>query len=304
MNSEHRQAAWFRAPIALLALILLALGLLAGAPAALADPPVSNIDVACQAQQGELDSVRAAISAHNAQPHLFKIPQEQAAYDAYNAEADALDARKARAVSSLKSCVEAFQQVSEGGPLPKPSQDRINDLNDAKSKLPPNYVPPTNPPTRGGSNGKPAMTTVDPPMKPLFVSLRDPRAGNQTLKPAQPIGKVGDPDPSQPGKTIPPMGNDPTKPAIVPDHIVPLAQIVYMPGFIKLPVEQMYMVANSPMNLQWMTKSANAIKNSGSAARVAGADPKWLDEQLALEGSTKAKLQKIIDKLLAALPPG
>ncbi|MDT5009593.1 MAG: hypothetical protein QOH57_1210, partial [Mycobacterium sp.] len=223
-------------------------------------------------------------------------------YDAYNAEADALDARKARANANLQSCQDAFEQIAEGGPLPKPTQQRIDALNDGKGKLPPGYSPPKNPPTKG--TGPNAPTVVDPPMKPMFKSLRDPKAGNQTLKPTEPIGKVGGPDPARPGTTLPGLKSDPTKPAVVPDHIIPLAQMMYMPGFIKLPAEQMYMVANSPLNLQWMSFAANSMKNSGSAARVANASPQWLEQQLALEASTRDKLQKVIDKLLAALPPG
>jgi hypothetical protein len=300
MNRAHLQASWARKLMAVLAMILLASGLPISAPTVHADPPTSNIDLACRAQLSEIDSVKAAISAHNAQPHTFTLPAQQAAFDAYNAEADALDARKATANQNLKSCQDAFQEVSEGGSLPKPTQQRIDNLNAGKSKLPPNYVPPKNPPTKG-KNGP---TVVDPPMKPMFESMRDPKAGNQTFKPSQPIGKVGDPDPGIPGKTIPGLKSDPTKPAIVPDHIVPLAQMMYMPGFIKLPGEQMYMVANSPLNLQWMSQAANSVKNAGSAARITNANPQWLEQQVALEGSTKDKLQKIIDKLLAALPPG
>jgi hypothetical protein len=305
MDSKHQQPGWAGRVMALLAMALLAVGLLASSPAGHADPPVSNLDIACRSQQAELDAVNADISVHNSKPHTFRLPSEQAAFDEYNAEKAQLDARGAKAVQNLNACESAMREAAEGaGPLPRPTQQKIDNLNTAKEKVPPGYVPPTTPPTKGGSGERPPVTTVDPPMKPVFDQLRDQKAGNQTLKPTEPIGKVGDPDPSRPGATIPAMSGDPSKPAIVPDHIVPLAQMMYMPGFIKLPAEQMYMIANSPLNLQWMSRGANAIKSSGSAARITDASPQWLKEQLALENDTRDKLQKIIDKLLAAMPPG
>ncbi|OBH01575.1 hypothetical protein [Mycobacterium sp. E3247] len=84
------------------------------------------------------------------------------------------------------------------------------------------------------------------------------------------------------------MANDPSRPAVVVDHIVPIAQLMYVPGFLQLPAEYMYVVANSPRNLQWMSAYANGMKNSNSAARIGDADPGWLQQQL---------------QLLATIPP-
>jgi hypothetical protein len=299
MNREHLRAARPRKLMALLlAMILLAFTQLAGAPVGNADPP-SAIDVGCQSQQAALDAVNADIATHNAKPHLFTLPQQQAAFDAYNAEKSQLDSRGAAAEQNLRSCRDAFNKASEGGPLVKPTQDWIDKLNDAKSKLPPGYEPPRTPPTNSSGS-----TLIDPPMKPVFTQMRANNLGDSTLKPPNKVGSVGDPDPARPGATIPGLKSDPSKPAVVPDHIVPLAQMMYMPGFLKLPAEQMYMVANSPLNLQWMSAAANAARSSGSAARVLNADPKWLEQQLALEESTRTKLQDVINQLLAAKPPG
>lgn len=115
---------------------------------------------------------------------------------------------------------------------------------------------------------------------------------------------VGAPDPARNGAPIPGMASDPSRPAVVVDHIVPISQLMYVPGFLNLPAEYMYMVTNSPRNLQWMSAYANGMKNSDSVARIAGADPKWLHEQLQLENDTKATLQDLIHQLLATLAPG
>jgi hypothetical protein len=88
------------------------------------------------------------------------------------------------------------------------------------------------------------------------------------------------------------------------DHIVPVAKVVQMPGFLRLPAHQMYVVANAPLNLQWMSRLANGAKGSRDVAAMTNVDPHWQKEQMTLQQQTEQKLQDIINRLLASLPPG
>jgi hypothetical protein len=80
--------------------------------------------------------------------------------------------------------------------------------------------------------------------------------------------------------------------------------VVQMPGFLRLPAEQMYVVANSPLNLQWMSRAANLAKGSRDVAAMTNVDPQWQEEQATLQQQTEQKLQDIINRLLAILPAG
>ncbi|OBF70133.1 hypothetical protein A5750_24980 [Mycobacterium sp. 852002-51613_SCH5001154] len=253
----------------------------------------------CESQQGALDSVNAEIARHNAQPHDFVVPREQAAADAYDAEAAQLNARGSQAQANLNNCAAAIAKLADHGTLPRPSQDRIDKINAAKAGLPPGYAPPA-PPPRNSLGG----VAVAPPMQPVFKQLRQkgPWPDDLILQ-GQAKPGVGTPDPARNGAPIPGMASDPSRPAVVVDHIVPIAQLMYVPGFLNLPAEYMYVVANSPRNLQWLSAYANGMKNSDSIARIGDADPKWVQEQIQLENDTRATLQDLINQLLTTLPP-
>lgn len=288
------RAARFFPQLAWLIAVVLTLGLLTTVGVANADP------LGCSAQQQALDSVNAAIAQHNAQPHDFIVPDQQAAADAYNAEAAQLNARGDAAEANLNGCVRVTTKLADGGTLPKPTPSKVDKINAGKSRLPPGYVPPA-PPPRSPSGG----ITVAPEMKPLFDQIREKKKWPDDMQlqgKAKPA--VGDPDPARNGTPIPGMASDPSRPMVVVDHIVPLAQLMYVPGFLKLPADYMYMVANAPLNLQWMSAYGNAAKSSDSVARISGADQQWLKEQLQLEQDTQKKLQDLINQLLATLPPG
>src|SRR2546423_14960571 len=55
-----------------------------------AAPPLAA-DSVCTGPRGEMAAINQEIDAHNASPHTFTVPREQAAADAYNAEAAALN---------------------------------------------------------------------------------------------------------------------------------------------------------------------------------------------------------------------
>jgi hypothetical protein len=110
---------------------------------------------------------------------------------------------------------------------------------------------------------------------------------------------VGAPDPAYPTSTGRTFGtNAAGGSAASPDHIIPLAEIVNMPGFTRLKAEYMYVVTRAPVNYQWLSRGANSAKQSRSVAGMSGVDPVWQAEQIALEQEVRAKLQDIINKLL------
>ncbi|OBH01576.1 hypothetical protein A9X04_02620 [Mycobacterium sp. E3247] len=130
-----------RSLVLLLSVVLLLFGVAGGTSlavsAAAPGPPQG-----CEAQQQALDSINAEIARHNAQPHDFIVPRQQAAADAYDAEATRLNARGGQAQANLESCAAVIAKLAEHGTLPKPSQDRIDKINAAKGRLPEGYVPP------------------------------------------------------------------------------------------------------------------------------------------------------------------
>ncbi|GAA1995739.1 polymorphic toxin-type HINT domain-containing protein [Catenulispora subtropica] len=55
----------------------------------------ADLKAQADALKSQADALNDAIAAHNAEPHTFTLPDEEAAYAAYNAEKERLDAQKA-----------------------------------------------------------------------------------------------------------------------------------------------------------------------------------------------------------------
>jgi len=253
----------------------------------------------CGAQQEAARQIEASIEAHNAR--AASVPKTSAAaVAAYNAEADSLDAQKEAVSSRLTSCIEAMTALKYDGEgaaaLKNPQQRTLQKLEKAQKKLPGTWKPSPSP-TSPRQNWK---VDKNSPERFLYNVLRkgNPgRVGDATLQ-NTPRPGINDPDPAYAGTGQVIGKNRYGNPAVQPDHIVPLAELLYIKGFTKLNARNMYAVARSPVNLQWMSSKANATKQSRSAAVISGANEKWLKEQIALEQSTRAKLQDIIEKLL------
>lgn len=263
-----------------------------------AGPPSTD---PCAAQLQAANDLEGRIDAHNAQPHTFTLPDQQGAYDAYNNEARQLNSEKDAAVANLKACGDAVNRLLNNGSVKPPTQDRINKIQDGIDSIPSGFKPPATAPKQGG------VVTVMPELKPLWRALRSGNPGT-----TQSIGNVpfqgktwpqtGTPNPVYPagsGQTIPAgrFGN----PAVSADHIVPIAEILYLPGFLKLPPALMYQVVRAPVNLQWLSSLENSIKSSGSAARILGADTQWIQEQGNLQNSLRGQLTDLIQQLLKTL---
>lgn len=293
-------------PAALRALVsfLVAFSLVAfGAPAAqAADDP-------CAAQLAVLDQIQGQIDVHNAKPHVFVIPEQEAELAAYDAEADQLNAAKAEARSNLQTCADTLGALADqdrsSAPLKPPSDYQRDKIDNLKKQIPSNFQPYTAPDGEG-------YWRVPPKARPLYKALRQDNPGRNLGSPdlqGEPMPKVGDPDPffGAPDPVYGPYGTigarsslNPTEPAVTADHIVPLAEMINIPGFMDLTADNMYMITRAPLNFQWMSQEANFAKSSRDVELMEDADPAWVDQQVALHDRVRGQLEEIIQKLLAS----
>lgn len=281
---------------------LLLVGSTVGAPSALAQAD-------CAAQLSALSQVHQQIAVHNAKPHVFIVPAQAAQAAAYDAEAASLNAAQSSAIGALQACRAKVQQRDQaleeladsrpGSPaIPTPQADTLRKIDDARAKCGPNYVSPIRGPDKNGS------WRVDPgtPPRPLYDVLRGvsppSNPGPNATYQGVPRPSVGARNPAgHPRNKI--TSNAKGEPQVSPDHIIPLAEIIHMPGFLQLNARNMYSVVNAPLNFQWMSSATNIAKGSKSAARVFKFDSAWRNAQRALEDKTRRQLQDIINRLLA-----
>ncbi|MFC0041835.1 hypothetical protein [Actinomadura rayongensis] len=274
---------------------------------AVAAGPIEDV---CAGPIGELKNIQAQIRVHNAKP---RVSTDRAYVNAHNAEARQLNAAQAQAISRVRQCVSAFSQVMRNHPqstFPNPNPSQIARLSDATKKLTDTQrqaVTRWNPKTYDFLDygpGKKAMTTrVDrippdfPPsirsvIRPIYQALDKTRPAIPRTSVLQ--GKlpprIGGPDPA--------YGNGRPVTGVAFDHIIPLRRLVTMRNFLKLTPEDMWRVANSPANSQWLSKTANSSKLSGSSAFISGADPTWLREQAQLRERAESEVQQLIEALL------
>jgi hypothetical protein len=112
-----RNAARLAALIRTVSSIILALALVTlGSPAIAAQPDQDP----CVEQRAALDHVQQQIRTHNAEPHVFEVPEQQAAAEAYDAEAARLNSVEAQAASELRTCGDT------SGADRQPNQDKPN----------------------------------------------------------------------------------------------------------------------------------------------------------------------------------
>ncbi len=290
--------------LAALLLLCSVIGVTIGAPPAAGVGPDD-----CVAQEAALAQVHEQIAVHNAQPHVFFVPEQAGQLAAYDAEAAALESAQSSAITNLQTCRQKAQQRDQalaelgdarsGSPgIPTPRADTLGKIDGARGKYPPDYVSPVRGPDSKGS------WRVDPgtPPRELYDVLRkvSPPAnlGPTTTLQGVPRPAVGAPHPAgHPRNKI--TGNAKGEPKVSADHIVPLSEIIHMPGFLQLNARNMYSVVNAPLNLQWMARATNSAKGSKSTARVLKFDQAWRDAQKPLEDRVRSRLQDIITRLLA-----
>lgn len=298
MTGRHTGAALRARRLAASLVLALALAFGGAVPA---DAARTTPDALCQEQQQALESVQERIDQHNAEPHVFTVPDQQAQLEEYDAEADQLNTEHEAAKSRLEDCTGAMQKLEDasngGAGLWAPTPDKINQIQDAANK-----VDPDRKPGKPDANGYWRVPPNDS-ARSLYNALRSdnppPGIGNTPLQgTARP--NLGDRDPAYPpgsGATIGPNRSG-TGPGVSADHIVPLAEVMNMPGFMKLTPQNMYVVTRAPVNFQWLSTRANYSKSSRSAADITGVDPSWSKGAVALEDSSRQQLQDLIQQLL------
>jgi hypothetical protein len=254
----------------------------------------------CSAQVAAVEQNQQRIGAHNAEPHEFEVPRQEAQAAAYDAEAAQLNAAEATAEANLTTCERAISALTDARPGSKPiktpTPDKLSKIGNAKADLPPDWKPQPAPP-----EGKNWTVPKTDPARKLFEALRDSPdteyLGDSTLQ-GQPRPQIGDPDPAYDGQTIAATKTLPAQPAVSPDHIVPLAEIINMPGFVRLSPENMYRVVNAPLNMQWLSRTANQSKQSRSVLGMKRVNPEWQQQQDALQQQKRAELLDTIQEML------
>jgi hypothetical protein len=297
LTKTHQRSALSTATLWLLVVLTLVVGAVASVPIASADPS----DEVCPGLSAAWDSWSKRADAHNAAPHTFS-PSQQAQFDAYNAEKRQLEAERDALNGRQTACDSATKALvpqTPGGPPVKtqaPPTKRAA-LVKAINDIPSGWQPPVRIP------GQRATVPNESPVRPIYDTLRsgNPKSARElgdVLLQGQPRPKPGDADPAYDGGTIQGKAG---QPKVSADHIIPLSELVQMPGFTHLTPDQMYLLANTPMNLQWLSWRANQSKGSGAAADLL---PKvteaWAQSQQQLEDSTRTALIDIINKLNAA----
>ncbi|MBX8685883.1 hypothetical protein GO011_00345 [Mycobacterium sp. 20091114027_K0903767] len=295
-QKNRKRPSWWarRGGAALAAAVLIASGT---AGIAHAEPGLAD---ACPVQVSASQAVEAKIDGHNAKPHHFIVPQQQAEASAYDAEAAQLNAEKDAANAKLATCAAAASRLAAGGQVRVPQARTEQKMKAAQERMG-TAQPPTLPNVRGN-----AKTEVWEPGRELYEALDTTRPRQSALGDIELQGEhwpaAGSDDPAYPKGSGRQIGTNPDgTPRLEADHIVPLARLFYIPGFVKLPPRYMYQVAHSPRNLQWLSPRANRSKQAGEAAVVTGADPDWIDKQQELELATVADLTDIIKQILDSL---
>ncbi|WP_069167122.1 hypothetical protein [Nocardia altamirensis] len=78
--------------------------------------------------------------------------------------------------------------------------------------------------------------------------------------------------------------------AVVAARIISLAEIVQIPGFTELTSEQMYRVAHTPVNLQWVSRPVYWMQRGRSAEWLRGVHPDYRADQVQLENQVRTDL--------------
>lgn len=271
-------------------------------------------DELCAPQIQEFTQVQAEIRAHNANRYVG--PAGPAA-NAYNARAAALNARSSAAQAKAQGCLRAFIKVQAAHPnsnVRVPSRGVERKIAAAVSKVSEaerNAVQRSNPSTYDFLKygpGKKGMTkrvdSKEPPRLP--PSVQNVYKAIDKDRPSFPVTeKLQGALPPTLGSRDPAYGNRELIRAykrnpngVVMDHIIPLRRMVAMPGFLQLTPRNMYIVANSPANAQWLSVASNGSKGSGSTFLISGASPAWIAEQQRLREQTAKELQELIAALL------
>src|SRR5262249_50671606 len=86
--------------------------------------------------------------------------------------------------------------------------------------------------------------------------------------------------------------------AVVAARIIPLSEIVGLPGFTELAMDQMARFAHTPVNLQWLSRTVDWLKRGRSAALMPLVAAGWQSDQVRLENDVRATFHRIVGAVL------
>lgn len=263
---------------------------------------VARADVSpqvCPDVAAQLTSWTQRVGDHNSRTSTVNT-YDHAAVEVFNAEKGQLEAERTVLMPRVDSCAAATAVLTPKDPsglqLATASAAQRLAIDNARKGIPAGYQPPS---VRKGDR---ETVPKDAPERPLYEALRgdNPRIVPKNVRLAGAAAPpAGGPDPAYPGQKI---GETPAGDAkVVPDHIVPLAELVKLPGFLKLTSDQMYLLSQAPLNYQWISWTANTAENSDSAARMLPEpDRSWAGKQMQLQNETRNQLQDIVNNLVKA----
>lgn len=288
----------------ILAILACTSALTVAAPAAWATTTKMDICPDLVAAEASHDQRR---SQHNSyQPN----PYDHAAVDAYNAEADALNAERAVLQQRDRGCVEAVRLINDGNPdgpsFKPPSPGKLRDVEVQRQIVAESGWSPT--PLQSVKDMERARHLVPKDLSGLYREIRKDNPLSARAIGDVPLNGSARPSGTDTNRAYPDQTYgflaDGTTPRVSADHIVPLAALIQMPGFKDLNARNMMVVATTPANMQWMGSGPNSGKSSGSPLRLLPkADSAWVDEQVALQTQKMTDMQKLIDALLASQGP-
>lgn len=252
---------------------------------------------ACGSQTAAVQADVDAIHEHNARRPPGGVGPPEVVVP-YNQEANQLDARKAADLAKLRSCIAGITRLNASGPAPRDLRDSVrSQLEQARARVPAGWQAPSTAP-RHQFNNKDVVVPRDSPARPVYDALRgespDRKFPDVPLQDT-PKPTVGSPVEAMPGQVVVARGDG--TPAVAVDHIVPLAEIVQLPRFLDLTPDNMWQVANAPLNMQWLDARVNRAKGSKSVGDMLGLDDAWLKGQAQLQDTKRQELIEIIAQL-------
>ena len=278
------------------------------------NPKITALDAKAQA-------LEARAQAHNAKPNVF-TPQQRAAAAAHSAEAAQGNAEKVQLQAEaqqleaeltilqarLMACFEAMETLMAGATgslrLPKATTSQLDTIAAGISKLGDAVKAGKQPPPRpvpGESFGIPQNSPLwDLYQALLSANLIQGDFGNVPLQ-----GKLrplpGSPNPVSSGSPQPTFGasvKDNGLSNAHVDRVIPIAESMFIPGFLGLTPLNMTEVVNAPANMQWLSPAANLAEQSPSVAGIQGLDERWKKSQAELKEKVAKQQQDVINRLL------
>lgn len=278
--------------VAVPAVVVLALG-------GLATPAHADVEDYCRTQLEAYRDLKVRVAEHNAKPDTYT---NKADVEAYNAEAKQLEAEKTELQALLNECVATLNELTEksgsDADLKSATDAQLQEVTDAVKTLPANWSENLKP-----TGAKDYRVAKDAVARKLYDALdaNPPGTGVGSVSlrnGARP--QVGEPDARFPGLiTVPTTEGYDDEPAVTADRIIPLAEVMALPGFDELSPANMWTVAHAPANLEWQSYAGNVADQSRSAALLNSPDPVWSSDREELKGQVRTQLLSLIKSLLA-----